>query len=319
MPRRRINLSDEHFVLHYQTRGPSHLAKMWGVTLRSIHAHRIRVEGRLGIKIVAADTRDIEIPQVCERLEIPMTDGVVIVGGDAHYWPGDDSTAHRAFVRFGKELKPAIVVMNGDAADFPGISRHPPIGWENIPTIEDELAYLQIKMGEIVSASPRARHIWPLGNHDARFNTRLAMVASEFAGVTGTRLVHHFPEWEPTWAVAIGGRDGAVIKHRFKGGIHATHNNTLWAGRTLISGHLHSQKVTPFTDYNGTRWGVDTGTIANPLSHQFRHYTEDNPLNWRSGFVVLTWQDGRLLPPELVSVLDEDGGVIHFRGKTLKV
>ena len=51
-----------------------------------------------------------------------------------------------------------------------------------------------------------------------------------------------------------------VIKHRMKGGIHAAHKNTLHAGTTMVTGHLHSLKVTPFSDYNGTRWGVDTGT-----------------------------------------------------------
>jgi hypothetical protein len=44
------------------------------------------------------------------------------------------------------------------------------------------------------------------------------------------------------------GRPGSTttwcIKHRFKGGMHAPQNNTLWAGVTMVTGHLHSQKVT---------------------------------------------------------------------------
>jgi hypothetical protein len=58
------------------------------------------------------------------------------------------------------------------------------------------------------------------------------------------------------------------------------HNATLWAGRNIITSHLHSLKVTPFSDYNGARFGVDTGTLANPYSEQF-NYQEDNPRNHR--------------------------------------
>ena len=72
------------------------------------------------------------------------------------------------------------------------------------------------------------------------------------------------------------------------------------------------------TDYNGTRWGVDSGCIATSRGPQFT-YTEENPHNWRSGFAVLTWLKGVLLPPELVTVLDEKAGTIWFRGKVITV
>lgn len=67
----------------------------------------------------------IEVPG---RLHLDVMDGVVLVGSDAHYWPGVISTAHRAFVRACELLKPVAVVMNGDMLDGASISRHPPIG-----------------------------------------------------------------------------------------------------------------------------------------------------------------------------------------------
>ena len=112
--------------------------------------------------------------------------------------------------------------------------------------------------------------------------------------------------------------NGTVKWHRFKGGIHAPHNNTMWAGRSMVTGHLHSLKVIPFTDYNGTRYGVDSGCLAIPTAAQFS-YCEDNPLNWRSGFVVLTFRKGVLMFPELVMVHDEPGGVVQFRGDLISV
>jgi len=221
---------------------------------------------------------------------------------------------HRAFVSFCKRFKPKIVILNGDVVDLGQISRHPPIGWEKLPEVQEEIKAAQERLGEIEKAAYRAQKIWPLGNHDGRFETRLATVAPEFAKVHGVHLRDHFPLWEPCWSVFIN--DNTVVKHRFKGGLHAPHNNTLWAGRSIITGHLHSQRVSPLTDYAGTRWGVDTGCIADPAHRAFVDYTEDNPKNWRDGFVVLTYLGGQLLPPELISRWDDESVV--FRGEIIK-
>lgn len=253
-------------------------------------------------------------------IRVPLRDGVVLVGSDGHFWPGTPpSAAWRAFLRFTRTLRPRLVVMNGDAFDGARISRHPPIGWEHQPTVLDELQEVQKRLGDVQKAARRGtRFIWPLGNHDARFNTRLASVASEYRGVFGTRLVHHFPEWEPCWALEVGGREGAVIKHRYKGGTHAAHNNALWAGRSVVTGHTHALKITSYTDYNGCRWGIECGTLARTDGPQF-NYAERNPVNQLSGFVVLTFSRGRLLPPEAVYVLSEREGLVFWRGETLKV
>jgi hypothetical protein len=251
------------------------------------------------------------------RILLDIEDGIVPVGSDAHYWPGIVTTAHRALVKFCREFEAKIpaVIMDGDSVDGARISRHPPIGWETRPELVAELEAAQERKREIEGAAPNARRIWPLGNHDARFETRLATVAPEYARINGMHLKDHFPFWESCWSVWIN--DDVVVKHRYKGGVHATHNNTLNAGKTMVTGHLHSLKVTPLTDYNGTRWGVDTGTLAEPEGPQFIDYTEDGPKNWRSGFAVLTFHKGRLLWPELVHVIGE--GEVEFRGKVHSV
>ena len=150
---------------------------------------------------------------------------------------------------------------------------------------------------------------------NSRFETRLATVAPEYAKIHGIHLKDHFPDWEPCWSVFIN--DDVVVKHRFKAGIHAPHNSTMWAGRTIITGHLHSLKVMPITDYNGTRWGVDCGTLADIYGPQFGGYMEDNPRSWRSGFIVLTFRDGHLMWPEVVHVIGE--GRVEFRGEIVEV
>jgi hypothetical protein len=170
-------------------------------------------------------------------------------------------------------------------------------------------------LGEIESVGKGARFIWPLGNHDSRFETRLATVAPEYANIHGVHLKDNFPKWEPCWAAFIN--KDVVAKHRFKGGRHAPENNTLWAGRTIFTGHLHAMKDEPLSDYNGTRWGVDTGTMADPYGPQFYNYTEMSPLNWRSGFYLMTFVNGVLYWPEKVWVCGP--GQVEFRGKRWNV
>lgn len=293
------------------------MARFLGTTERKIHERRRRIEDARNIELKAGETRTVR--QIGDahpaRQTMNLSDGIVIVGSDAHYWPGIISTAHKAFVRFCADLRPNVVVVNGDVFDGSTVSRWPRIGWDTKPKVQDELKACEARLTEIEDAAPKAKKVWTLGNHDARYENFLASKAPEYEGVPGFTLKDRFPLWTPCWSFFVN--DSTVIKHRFKGGIHATHNNTLWAGKTVVTGHLHSLKVTPFTDYSGTRYGVDCGTLADANGEQFVDYLEDNPVNWRSGFIVLTFHKGRLLWPEVVSVVEE--GKVEFRGKVISV
>ena len=295
-----------------------------GMNLSGLNKRRRRIEQREKIEIRAPRaTKQFEHLQIAHihptKKDLGILNGTVIVFSDAHFWPGVYTTAFKGLLWAIKELKPKAVIANGDIFDGAGISRHPRIGWAKAPSVMDELKACTISMGYIEEAAKEARHnvklIWPLGNHDARFETFLAANAPQYEHIKGFTLRDHFPKWEPCWAVWMN--DNTVVKHRFKGGIHATHNNTMWSGKNIVTGHLHSLKVTPFSDYNGVRYGIDTGTLAEPYGPQFEDYTEQGPLNWRSGFAVLTFVDGNLILPELVTTHGPDS--IEFRGRVIKV
>lgn len=247
---------------------------------------------------------------------VNIRDGVILVGSDCHYRPGQPrSTAHAAWVRLAHELKPRVIVANGDVMDFPTISVHPRIGWEDQPTVADELEIGKERLGEFEDLE--ALLYWTAGNHDLRFEMNLAKHAAQYAEIEGFHLHDHFPEWYPCWMLEVNphrGTGALRIKHRWKGGTHAAHNNTVGSGCSIVTGHLHSAKVTPYTDYTGTRYGVDTGCIAVPYDAQFIHYTEAGPVNWRSAVTVLTIWDGQLLAPEQLYVLDEGERLTMFRG-----
>jgi hypothetical protein len=306
--------SNEKFVELFETYGASGMSKLLKMHVRTIYGRRAHIENLLGRKIISPK-REEPPAEVPGRLQFDIETGVILIGSDAHFWPGETSTSFKAFLKFCKEFKPAAVIMNGDILDGASISRHPPIGWEHRPTLQQEIETCQDRLGEITKAAGKARRFWPLGNHDSRMESRIASVAPEFAKVHGVHLSDHFADWEGCWSVFVN--DNVVVKHRFKGGMHAPHNNTLWAGRTMVTGHLHSQKVQPITDYSGTRWGCDAGTMAETFGPQFTGYVEDNARNWVEGFAMLTFIDGMLLQPELIRVIDK--GRVDFRGKVIEV
>lgn len=318
----KATVSEAKFIqLWDQHKSVVKLAEAIGVTPRSVNARRRSIE-RKNQMVLPADSPkgDRYYPHAATRQhparhQMHMVNGSIVVFSDAHFWPGVRTTAYRGLLNVIRNLKPAAVINNGDAFDGASISRHPRIGWDSKPTVQDEVRACVDRLGEIQEAAGSAKLLWPMGNHDARFETFLAANVPQFQGVQGFTLRDKFPDWIPCWSIFIN--DDVVIKHRYKSGIHATHNNTMWAGRTMVTGHLHSLKVTPLDDYNGTRWGVDTGTLAEPNGPQFEDYLETNPTNWRSGFVVLTWRDGRLMWPEIARVWDAN--TVEFRGNLIDV
>ena len=313
-------LCDEEFLKLWEVHkgSPTKMSLATGVPLRLIYSRRRRLEAKHGIEMKARTEKPF-IEKHSARVNVPIEDGIAIVFSDAHFWDLTPSTAYRALTIFIEKLKPKLIVCNGDAFDGASISRHGRIGFlENRPTVIDELKACKAMLGNLEDIAKKVKPTpvltWTLGNHDARFETYLAAVAPQFEFVDGFHLKDHFPAWRPCWATWV---NDVCIKHRWKGGVHATHNNTLGAGTSIVTGHLHSLKVSAYTDYTGTRYGVDTGTLAEIDGDMFMNYTEDNPKNWRSGFAVLTFHKGKLLPPELVEVIED--GVVAFRGEAFEV
>lgn len=315
-----MKITDEEFIeVWNQYNSASQVSKALGLTIRHTHSRRRDIESKHSIVLAANDARsptfNITIPQNGVRVNVEMDDGVIMVASDCHYYPGIISTAHKAFVKLIPMLSPRMLIMNGDVFDGAAISRHDPIGWQKLPSVKQELDACQERLSEIEAVAKNAKLHWTWGNHDLRMNTRLAaQVGTAFEGVQGFNLTDHFPRWKFSTSIMVN--DHTMIKHRWHNGIHAVYNNTLKSGTSIVTGHLHSLKVTPWTDYTGTRYGVDTGTMAN-LDDPAFEYAEDNSRNWRSGYAVLTFWQGKLMPPELVEVISE--GLVYFRGQIIEV
>lgn len=316
--------TDTEFIqLWGQLESAARMAEHLQINIRAVHLRRRWIEQHYNITLGASDHRGLAYdkrPQSfspLKQIDLGILDGTVIVFSDAHFIPNQRSTAFKGLLWAIQEFKPKAVICNGDAFDGSSISRHDVTDLPQTSVIQ-ELKACQAMLGEIEEIAKDVRHnvklLFTFGNHDVRFANRLAQHAPQFKDVKGFKLTDHIPDWEFCWSVWA--TPNCIIKHRYKGGIHATHNNTVNAGVSIVTGHLHSLKVTPFSDYKGARYGVDTGTLAEIDGPQFT-YAEGNPSNHRSGFAVLNFFNGTLLLPELVQKFDED--LIEFRGEVIDV
>jgi hypothetical protein len=313
-------LSDDQFIATWQECGcsPAAVARALNVQVREVYRRRQKMADR-GVVLETHPTSPQAVIQstytqawsYARERTGQVLNGHVVTYSDAHFWPGSRTPANEALLKLIKRLKPARICANGDIFDGARISRHDPHGWGQPPSVKEELDACQERMHEVELVAVRGNPLdWNIGNHDTRFDRAMVVNAPQYDGVV-ERLADKFPAWEMAWSLRLNG--SVMIKHRQANGIHATYNNTLKGGLTMVTGHLHRLAITPWADYTGRRWGVDTGTLSDPHGPQFE-YLENNATPWCSGFAVLTFKDGRLLPPELCEVID---GVAYFRGEAV--
>ncbi len=314
--------TDQEFIaLWKEHQSGTAVAKALRIAARSVLERRRRIEAKFGIVLPVFDERRPQYNTIGHEsnkavIKYAISDGVVLVGSDAHIWSKPWTTMQRAFLHFASTIKPAAIIANGDFFDGARISRWPSIGWEQKPSVAQELEAVQDYLGELEKASPKSKRFWPCGNHDARFESKIAANLPEFASVKGVHLKDHFPFWTPCWRVDIN--DDVVVRHRELGGEHADYRNTQTGGKTIVTGHDHRATVTAYSDYTGIRWGVRCGYMCeSPEDGQFVNYLEARQPNWCPAFVVLTFKDGRLLWPELVTKFDD--AHINFRGSLVAV
>jgi predicted phosphodiesterase len=106
---------------------------------------------------------------------------LVVFVSDQHA-PYQDPVLHKAFLTFLQETQPDEVVLGGDGADFPSISRHR----DNPAWNADPQACIQGTFdvySDYREAAPNARFRKLKGNHDVRLETELLNRAERMYGL----------------------------------------------------------------------------------------------------------------------------------------
>ena len=316
---------DEAFISAWHASGgsPTRLSEQLGISLRAIYLRRDAVEARHGIALVANSPKAVKHDPAVTRAimsarrdvnRIEISDGVVLVGSDAHYTPDVIPMAHKALcnliVDLGSEVK--AVVLNGDILDGGSISRHPRIRWKKPPSVKEELDAVIARTGDIERAVRPGTHLFrTYGNHCARFESRLSSQVPEYEGIGGFTLRDHLPRWADSDRIDVN--EDMVILHDWHAGIHSGWNDVLKGGCHTVTGHTHELGTKAHRGFKGTHYGIKTGMLADNDQKEFDYRLGKPGLNWQSGFAVLTWRNGVLLHPEFCAVRDD--GNAYFRGK----
>lgn len=287
--------SPEEFeaIWHEEGCSPTRVAKRLNVDIRAVHYRRRNLESH-GFHLPSMPSNSTaghakwHYPA---QVNLPMDDGSILICSDAHFWPGEPTPMWRAFVAVAKAIKPTCIVLNGDMIDGARVCRHARSPGYT-PTLAEEVAATRANLDMLPASEWR---FWTVGNHDSRVDAYLANHAAELSDYAGS-LRDRFQDWPMAWAVVVN--DDVEIRHRFRSGIHSRWNNALHGGVTMVTGHTHQLGVTPVPDRRGVRYGIECGMMADPLGPQFQ-YGEGMPSRWHPGFVVLTFAEGQLQPPEL--------------------
>ena len=206
------------------------------------------------------------------------------------------------FFRSIESVKPEIIIINGDWYDFSSIARFHRIGWQHQPTLADELKDGTEKLALVEKASPKSKFYFVPGNHDMRFDGKIANELPQFEDVKGLALVDHLPAWNIGLCIVVN--DCMLVKHRWHGGVHACYNNVLRAGKSFVTGHTHRLMVYPWTDLNGIRYGVESGCLSDLWDESFL-WKENNPASWQSGAIILECDGDTIIPRTCPMVIDK--------------
>ena len=297
------SLSDEEWLVEWERSGrsPSVMARQTGYGESGIYARRNKLTNA-GLDIGSFKRPTWTYPAA---VDIDVTCGSVLIGGDSHFWPDQNPVMWQAFVKVAHTLKPQVIILNGDVFDGTRISRHPRLRGQNPPRIVDELGACRIRLDELPDAPDK---YWSIGNHCQRVDNYLANMAPEMEDFHGG-LSDRFNEFTFAYSFVINGN--TEVRHMFAGGVHAAYNNAVKTGINIVTNHTHGNEVRSIIDRRGIRYAIETGMLNDPHAAQFE-FDQGAVRRCAPGFAYLTYDDeGNMLPPERAEL---HRGRPYFRG-----
>jgi predicted MPP superfamily phosphohydrolase len=282
---------------------------------RGIRAKRRLVEKFLGIHLIANKFMgSTNFPEYQNTRFDMKKDYTILIGSDKHNEPSSTPQAFLAFLHLAEDIKPDVIVINGDWFDFSAIGRWHRIGWQDQPDVYDELESGVACLNEVKKASPKSKRFFNLGNHDMRFDGKLANIVPELEGVKGAHLEDYLTDWNINLSVVFN--DILIVKHRWHSGIHSSYNDVAKGGKNIATGHDHKLNIRPWTDYSGTRYGIKTGTLSDLWDETFV-YTENNASDWQPGCAMIQVCRDIIIPetcPMVINKSHQKWGKIHYHG-----
>ena len=245
-----------------------------------------------------------------------------VVYGDTHI-PFHDPQAVKVVQGIAKDVKPDVLLNNGDLVDCWSISR-----FDKDParrdTLQDNIDEARQHLHEMAQVAPKARRVLLEGNHESRLQRLICSLEGAHRELPKLRAFQAAMTWPVLLELDGVGFEWVPERAQSKTPILpkiVTKHGTVvrkWSGATArgewekygasgISGHTHRLGHFMHRDHNGTASWIETGCtclLDPPYGSDF---------DWAQGCVVLSWnKDRRLMQTEVISM--RDGSAI-YRGR----
>jgi len=269
-------------------------------------------------------TERANLPPLTNRVEITDTPYCMLVFSDAHF-EGHETVSFKIMCEVLKDLLKTrqlkCIVANGDIMDMSILSSFAKFHTEIRPkerTVQKEIYDSQAQINRIQKIIDKAKYpikqLATFGNHETRLSKVAMSWGRAFEDLEAFKISNLFPDWE--WAMSHLIDDTVMVKHRMRGGIHTSYQNSMRAGIHIVTGHTHQLNYRTFNTYSTSSMSIQTGH----LSESYHPYLEDNIANdWNNGFAVITIDPKeKTVHPELVQVSNLHRSAF-FRGKKYTV
>lgn len=203
---------------------------------------------------------------------------------DIHY-PYHDEKALSLVKEFLDDFQADILVLNGDIADFPTISKYAPRRLEAMKEIQfqDQLDTAVDGIEELRDYADVAHFIE--GNHEDRLQAYLGSKAKELASLKALNFenlleLDRLQYSHTNYGNGVWLNSKLFVYHGQYVGVNWTDKERMAAGASTITGHQHQQRVTYHRDRSRAYKNIGQGCLCQMTPPYLR-----TPPNWQQGFV----------------------------------
>lgn len=245
-----------------------------------------------------------------------------------------DPFAWAVFMDCLRRVKPDILVLNGDVADFPKVGRYTQMPGAGNLMLQAEIDFVRDEILKVIRQDFDGKLIWTIGNHEQRLVRYLADVAPALADLRCLRFDEIFGVKDFDIEMVFGGSflapyqadrakniarthkilfDCFAITHGTAMGPKGVEAELAYYGMCGLSGHTHRPAI-----YSRGTEACPGMSWTNPgmLAHRScaREYRETRVNEWTNGLAVITIHTKlKRVVPELC-IIHEDFAA--FCGKT---
>jgi hypothetical protein len=216
--------------------------------------------------------------------------------------PYQDDKSLFAVARYVLDIKPDMIVWNGDILDFPGLTTKFLRSRTQKGHVMADIDKARRVLMEFHDYSPHTRHIFMEGNHEARLRNYITERAEELEGLVEPGGVLSLPallglDWleyiEPYGEAFI--YKSFVFKHGDLASQNSARAELVMEGSSGISGHTHRLQVQAKTDRKGAHAWYSNMCLCHIKGNKMPPGTRtgSNVLrDWQQGFATIFFDKG---------------------------